>query len=273
MAFLSVNVNPFYPGVDAVKDWTDSHDLGSLPNSYFGTSSPQVLTTIWHDYGVYVQLDQQARTVTHGAQIFFIDPAGHQRAIGDFEMTSANTVYFAHAMARMAADLLPGGGSVPVAGPPTPPPVTGNLAPGAPAPSFSLPRLTAGRGSIDLAGLRGEPTVLNFWASSCAPCRAELPDLEAAYLSFGGKVHFVGVDVADQPADARSLARTAGVTYPLISDADGAVASRYRIPGTPYSVIIGPKGTIEVLHPEAFTTEQLEYVLESYDNYLSPPGS
>jgi hypothetical protein len=62
-------------------------------------------------------------------------------------------------------------------------------------------------------------------------------------------------------------------TYPLASDADGAVAGRYRISATPYSLIIGPDGTIQVLHPEAFTTEQVEYVLESYCNSLSPPGS
>ncbi len=273
VAFVSVNVNPFYPGVGAVRAWTNSHGLGGLPNWYFGTASPAVLRPVWAEYGIYVALDTQARTVTHGTQLFFIDPSGHQRAVGDFEMSSANTAFFAHAMAQMAVDLLPASAQARVGGPTTPPPAAGNVAPGAPAPAFRLPALRPGAPAVSLAGLRGKPTVSNFWASTCAPCRAELPALEAAYRDLRAKVNFVGIDVADDAPAARTLARAAGLTYRLARDQAGTVAASYRVSATPFTVIVGPDGVIKVVHPEAFTTEQLEYVLESYYSYLVPSGS
>lgn len=273
VVFLSVNVNPFYPQVRYVKAWTDAHGLGSLPNWYFGTAGPAALVSVWKQYGVYVQQDAASRTVVHGTQMYFIDPSGVQRAIGDFGMNSADTAYFAHAMAQMAVDLLPAPDRLRVGGPATPPPASGNVAPGSPAPDFRLASLRPGQGSVSLGAMAGKPTVINFWTSTCVPCRAELPALEAAYRYFRGQVNFVGIDVSDNPAAASSVAAGAGVTYTLARDPQGTVAGRYRISGTPFTVIVGPRGRIHALHPEPFTTEQIEYVLESDFTNLAPPRS
>ncbi len=273
VVWLGVNVNPYHPQVSAVKAWTDEHRLDTLPNWYFGTASVPALQQIWHEYGVYVQTDAATRTVGHGTEMFFIGPTGVIQAIGDFGSSSADTTYFAHAVAQMAVDLLPASQRTPVGGPVTPPATVGHVSPDAPAPGFSLPALdpTATAGNpVTLAAFRGEPTVINFWSSTCVPCKAELPQLQAAARQLAGKVHFVGIDVADQPAAARAVAAQAGITYPLASDRGGQVAAEYGVSGTPYTVLVGPKGTIRVLHPGTFTTEQVTYELQALFPQLAP---
>jgi peroxiredoxin len=67
----------------------------------------------------------------------------------------------------------------------------------------------------------GNVLVLNFWYAGCAPCRAEAPDLETTYTAFAAQgVQFLGVNVRDQAATARSFATEYGVTYPSVLDAD-----------------------------------------------------
>src|SRR6266849_141831 len=70
-----------------------------------------------------------------------------------------------------------------------------------PAHSVSLPSLR-GQRTIDLAKLAGKPIVMNFWASSCHPCRKETPALAGEARALGGKVTFVGIDTADRRAAA-----------------------------------------------------------------------
>ena len=63
-----------------------------------------------------------------------------------------------------------------------------------PAPDFTV--YDADGGEVTLAGLMeaGKPAVLNFWASTCPPCRSEMPDFEAAFQKYGGEVQFIMVD-------------------------------------------------------------------------------
>jgi thiol-disulfide isomerase/thioredoxin len=67
---------------------------------------------------------------------------------------------------------------------------------GRPAPRVELPRLGGGR--VRLAELRGRPAVINFWASRCPPCVAEMPDFERVHRRLAGRVAFLGVAVLNQ---------------------------------------------------------------------------
>lgn len=270
VAFLGVNVNPFYPEARYVRAWSDEHGLGGLPNWFFGTAPPASLERTWQRYGVYVGLDKKDRTVTHSTELFFISPAGRVVAIGDFGDNAADTALFGHAMARMAVDLLPNGQHLHVAGPSVPAPSAVNATVGARAPTWTLPLLNDPRRLLPSAKLAGHYVVLNFWASTCTVCKQELPALEAAYKKLRGKVAFVGVDVSDTASAALGLAREAGLSYTLVSDSAGRLAGSYRIPGLPFTVVVGPNGTVLVRHPGSFTTEQLFYVLESYLQASSP---
>lgn len=114
---------------------------------------------------------------------------------------------------------------------------------GGPAPPFSA-QLLEGGGSLSLASLRGKPVVLNFFQSSCNPCKAESKVLEAAYRRYRADgVVFVGVDFQDAVSDARRFVRVHGITYPVIRDPGGLV-DRYGLIGTPETFFIDRQGRL-----------------------------
>ena len=114
---------------------------------------------------------------------------------------------------------------------------------GGPAPLFTA-KLLAGGGTLSLASLRGKPVVLNFFQSSCEPCKAESKVLEAAYRRYRSRgVVFVGVDFQDALADARRFVRVHGITYPVVRD-PGAIVTRYGLIGTPETFFIDRRGLL-----------------------------
>lgn len=77
-------------------------------------------------------------------------------------------------------------------------------------------------GTWRLADHQGEVVVMNVWASWCAPCRAEAPELEQVWQEYAGRgVQFVGLDTRDTLAAARAFVETYGITYPNVIDTDG----------------------------------------------------
>ncbi len=71
--------------------------------------------------------------------------------------------------------------------------------------------------------LAGSVTVVNFWYASCPPCRLEAPDLQALWEEHQDDgVEFVGVNIYDQAATAKTFAETQGITYPSILDVNDA---------------------------------------------------
>lgn len=94
---------------------------------------------------------------------------------------------------------------------------------------------------------RGRVTVVNYWATWCAPCRDEMPQLDQVARTLGGEVGFLGVDVSDDVAAARAF--TADLSYPSISDRDGSfLRSLPDVPpqALPITVILDREGRIAV---------------------------
>jgi cytochrome c biogenesis protein CcmG, thiol:disulfide interchange protein DsbE len=120
--------------------------------------------------------------------------------------------------------------------------VEGVAALGRPAPRVELLGLRGGR--VRLADLRGRPVVLNFWASWCPPCLAEMPEFERVHRRLGDRVAFLGVNQRDQPQAAEQLARSTGVTYPLAVDPAGRAFDAFGGLGMPTTVLIGADGTV-----------------------------
>ncbi|MDA8400631.1 MAG: TlpA disulfide reductase family protein [Actinomycetota bacterium] len=113
------------------------------------------------------------------------------------------------------------------------------------APGFQLRSLSVRGSSVSLATDKGFPVVLTFFASWCEPCRTELPMLAKVAQTAGGKVRFIGVDVADSLQGGRQLVRSAGVTYPVGIDKGSRVADGlYHLAGLPDTVFVSAGGRI-----------------------------
>jgi len=202
VAFVSINANPYYPSVAAVKTWTDAHGLGSADNWYFGTGSAATLAAIAQRYGVPIALDPKSRVVEHGAQLFFIDPKGVQAQVGGFGTGAASTALFGHAMAELAVSLLPANARRPIGGPAVSASVANSAQLGAIPTPAQLPALGTPSVMVGTAPMAGKYEVINFWASTCTACVQELPQLQSEFVKDGIAVEFTGVDVSD-PAEPR----------------------------------------------------------------------
>lgn len=88
-------------------------------------------------------------------------------------------------------------------------------------PALRLPCLGNGP-DVTLSSLTGRPTLVNLWASWCAPCREEMPLLQQAFAEHGQDIRFLGVATRDEPAVAADFAAATGVTYPSVVDVDTA---------------------------------------------------
>jgi thiol-disulfide isomerase/thioredoxin/outer membrane lipoprotein-sorting protein len=110
------------------------------------------------------------------------------------------------------------------------------------APYFTLTDLTGAK--VSLQSLRGKAVLLNFWASWCGPCRAEMPHLEKLHHEYKNKgVTILGID--DEEADvAKDFLRRYGYTFNTLIDAEKQVSRLYRISGIPQSFFITKDGKI-----------------------------
>ena len=102
---------------------------------------------------------------------------------------------------------------------------------------------------FSLSALKGNITVLNVWASWCAPCRAEAPVLEKVWKAQqGNDVRFIGLDTRDSDTAARAFIRRFGITYPNVIDRDGALQLRFSdtLPpqAIPSTIVIDAEGRV-----------------------------
>lgn len=126
---------------------------------------------------------------------------------------------------------------------------------------FSLPELRPERGDVTLAATPGRPTVVNFFAAWCAPCKRELPALREAAAA-NPDVRFLGVDHQDSRQDAIELLDRSGITYPAGYDPKGNVAATYAVRGLPATVFIGTDGRIVALRQGELSAGELRERLD-----------
>jgi cytochrome c biogenesis protein CcmG/thiol:disulfide interchange protein DsbE len=125
-----------------------------------------------------------------------------------------------------------------------------------PAPEFSLPALGEGPG-LAKADLAGRVTLVNFFASWCAPCRVEHPLLMR--LKQEGRVALYGIDYKDRPAEASRLLAQLGDPYGRIGvDRDGRTAIDFGVYGVPETYVIDKGGRIRYRQVGPITREDYE---------------
>ncbi|MCL2763325.1 MAG: TlpA family protein disulfide reductase [Treponema sp.] len=111
------------------------------------------------------------------------------------------------------------------------------------ATNFSLPLL--GGGTMELSAYKGKVVFLNFWATWCPPCRAEMPSMEVLYQRFKNQgLEILAVNGGEDPARVRKFIQDNRYTYPVPVDRNNRVGSLYGIEAIPTSFILDRKGMI-----------------------------
>jgi thiol-disulfide isomerase/thioredoxin len=113
-----------------------------------------------------------------------------------------------------------------------------------------------------LNNLRGKTVFLNFWATWCPPCRAEMPEIEAIYQSYKDKeVAVIGVDIAENKDMVLQYVKQSGYSWTFVLDTKGEVATNYRITAIPTSFFIDKEGVIRVVNIGAMTRREIQTAL------------
>lgn len=111
---------------------------------------------------------------------------------------------------------------------------------------------------VRLSQFRGQPVWLMFWGSWCPPCRAEFPDIQAAYAQLEPRgLRMLGVSLREPPADAAAYAARNGATFLVLSDPDETdTGASYPIFNFPTHLFIDSEGVVESIVLEDMDTEQ-----------------
>ena len=114
---------------------------------------------------------------------------------------------------------------------------------GHPAPDFTL--TTTDGETVTLSELRGKPVLLNFWATWCPPCRAEMPHIQSAFEEYEeAGLLILAVDQQESRAEVLAFAQAFGLTFPLALDTTGQVGMTYLARALPTSYFIDREGII-----------------------------
>lgn len=135
---------------------------------------------------------------------------------------------------------------------------------GSPAPEVELEDLYGK--TVRLSGLRGKPVLVNFWATWCAPCRIEMPLIQAKYIEYKETRGLVvlGVNVQeDAGIDAvRQFVSELNLTFPVLLDGDGRAESAYNVVGLPTTFFVDRRGVIRALRIGAMSEQSMDEQLQ-----------
>lgn len=113
------------------------------------------------------------------------------------------------------------------------------------APDFALQ--DAQGNTTRLSDLRGQPVLVNVWASWCAPCRAEMRSMQEVYEAYSARgftILAVNTTFQDTQAEALAFAEERGLTFPILFDVDGSVSAGYLVRAMPTSFFVDQEGII-----------------------------
>ncbi len=125
------------------------------------------------------------------------------------------------------------------------------------APDFTLTDLEGNL--VTLSDFRGKAVFINFWATWCPPCRAEMPEIEALYQEYKDKdVVVIGVDILETREEVVQFVQQGGYSWIFLLDIDGEVTANYQIAAIPTSFFIDRQGVIRGVSVGALTKRMME---------------
>ena len=124
--------------------------------------------------------------------------------------------------------------------------------------------------TVDIRSFRGSPVIVNFWASWCGPCQAEMPEFEEAYQEYGDDIVFMMVNLTDGLSDTRESADAViaegGYTFPVYYDTTGEAANAYGISAIPVTIFIDSHGKLVYQKTGMMDGEELQAWIDTLLN-------
>ncbi len=136
------------------------------------------------------------------------------------------------------------------------------------APAISLKSMTGKE--YQLSNFRGKVVLVNFWASWCPPCKAEMPAIESIYRRYSDKglvVLAVDSTIQDKASDVANFIKTNNLSFPVLMDLTGLATKTYRIQSLPSTYFIDKQGIIRQIElggpmSEAYLESTINQLLE-----------
>jgi len=141
----------------------------------------------------------------------------------------------------------------------------------APPPNFAFP---TAHGTQSLAGLRGRVVVIDFWATWCHVCTAELKEFVRARETFGNRVAVVTIS-DELPNVAARYLRVSNIALPIVEDLEGAVFQIYSVSAIPVTLVLAPSGSVSYVSIGGLSWDELAKAIERAQAgpSASTPGS
>ena len=119
--------------------------------------------------------------------------------------------------------------------------------------------------AIQLADYQGKIVLLNFWATWCAPCLKEMPDLEELWSDSGGEVVVAAISMGETEEKIRKFLQKHPFSFPIIADTDMKIVQLYGVKNLPITYLVDPNGAIidRALGPREWAKPELVEFFES----------
>ena len=133
------------------------------------------------------------------------------------------------------------------------------LAIGSPVPEFALVALNGQQ--VKINELRGYPIMINFWASWCGPCVAEMPLIQDRYDQYGSRLVILAINADEPRSDVLDFVNDNGLTFSILLDPNGSVQSLYHIRAYPTSFFVDAEGILQAEHIGTLSATQIDQYL------------
>ncbi len=132
-----------------------------------------------------------------------------------------------------------------------------------PAQGYDFSTTNLAGDKVSLSDYRGHVVMVNFWATWCPPCRAEMPLIESAYEQYRSQGFIVlAVNNAERSDQVSSFASQFQLTFPVLLDYSADISQQFGVKGYPTSIFLDTKGKAYATHQGMLTATQLQ-------NYIS----
>jgi peroxiredoxin len=128
----------------------------------------------------------------------------------------------------------------------------------APPPNFAFP---TAHGPVSLSDLRGKVVIIDFWATWCHVCTAELGDFVRARETFGNQVAVVTIS-DESPDVAASYLRGSNIALPLVEDLEGTLFQIYSVSAIPVTLVLAPSGAVTYVSVGGLSWDELQNAIE-----------